>query len=1212
MNRRLSTSKCVVLLVCTLLLSAVTLLAQETTAGLQGTVKDSSGAVLKGAQVVVTANTLPGEKTAKTDANGYYRFANLPPGNYTVTVTAEGFDTQRNAGLVLETGHLPTVDFSLQVGKTQTIVEVSGEAPAIDVTTNHTMTNVTEDVIQDVPHGRSFQSVIQFAPSARNEPLMGNNLGQSTPGTGGAPPGSGTNGQPYGFSVAGASDAENSYLVEGQETANLIGGYSHTNVPFDFIQEVQIKSSGIEAEHGGALGGVVNVIMKKGSNSYHGSVFAQFENNGLDGSPQEYHRYDPTGSLQAPGTVYTNGFADNTTQMFQPKRYHTSDIFPGFTFGGPILKDRIFAFVGFNPEWNNQERFLDYPDGGPGIGLPSVPAGGARIPFSRNQQTYYTTARVDAVLTQKVRVFGSWLYQYQRLTGNNLPHGDSTTGLVNVDWTNDPSAFPHSVGYTAPNQTMNFGADISLNSHLVSTTRFGYYFENYHDFGYPTNRTLFIWENDGTTNCDDSNAGPTAACPNGGSPLPASLQQVAGHITDPFNQFYTKQNRNSAIQFDQDVAFFKSGWWGTHNFKFGYQLNRLKNDILQSYSEPDIQMFVGGANDGNSYSPLTATGTANCASPTVFDPTNCLGLYGYATVSDFGTGGNVTSFNHGLFAQDSWTMGRGLTVNYGVRLDKEYLPASTNAGLTSNPISFGWGQKVAPRIGVAWDVFRNGKMKLFGDYGQFYDIMKLNVAISSFGGQYWNDCIYTLDTSNLNTLTLGLNSAGRFCAGTSATDTATGANWAGGSTPAGLTFIENVNNRTFPTTCSTCQLTSTGVVPGLKPYHQHEAVAGVDYQLTPALAFEARYDRRRLDAAIEDSSIFSNGNETFVIGNPGLGVEKTFDSFYNFLYPPSAGLPQNNILPGNTTCLPQDCVPQHLIPAARSYDGVEFRLTTMPHAHYAGMFSYTYSKLRGNYTGLTTSDISDGQQGGRSSPNNSRAFDEPYFQYNSFGGSSSGLLPTDRPNTFKGYGYYEMSWLRKFSTNFGVFQYLYSGIPMTSYLDTGANSGGAWAIQAWDRGKWVDATQDPTTGFVTLSAPRTRRTPWYTQTDFSISQNFKITESKMLSFSADAYNLWNQRAVTAFNTDITSLDNTAAAQYLTIPTTNPAAAPCIRGPVSDNQCYIGDGSWFYASAMRPYNVQNLLNDRRGTGISSAVNSAYGKPYYFQLARTIRLGVKFSF
>ena len=68
---------------------------------------------------------------------------------------------------------------------------------------------------------------------------------------------------------------------------------------------------------------------------------------------------------------------------------------------------------------------------------------------------------------------------------------------------------------------------------------------------------------------------------------------------------------------------------------------------------------------------------------------------------------------------------------------------------------------------------------------------------------------------------------------------------------------------------------------------------------------------------------------------------------------------------------------------------------------------------------------------------------------------------------------------------------------MTSYLDTGANSGGAWAVQAWDRGNWVDVSQDPSTGFVTIGAPHVKRTPWYTQTDFSISQNFKITESKI-------------------------------------------------------------------------------------------------------------------
>jgi hypothetical protein len=654
------------------------------------------------------------------------------------------------------------------------------------------------------------------------------------------------------------------------------------------------------------------------------------------------------------------------------------------------------------------------------------------------------------------------------------------------------------------------------------------------------------------------------------------------------------QNANKAIQYDADLAWFKSGWYGTHNFKFGYQLNRLQNNILQHYNEPYVQIFPGQESGG--YDPTSVLGTNNCA-PFVATYGECIGNFGFVSVFDFGTGGNVTSFNHGLFAQDAWTIGHGVTINAGLRFDKEYLPASTNAGLATNPINFGWGDKVAPRIGAAWDVFKDGRMKVFGSYGKFFDIMKLNVAISSFGGQFWNTCTYALDTENIASIKPALDSAGRYCVGS----VSTGAVWPGGTTPAGLTFLENVNFRTFPTTCSTCSLTSTGVTPGLKPYEQHESVFGVDYQLRKNLAFEARWDRRRLDHVIEDSSIICTvgdcaGSETFVVGNPGQGTEKSFNSFYNFLYPS----PPN---PPAPACSGTSCPIQAIIPAARSYDGVEFRLTKTHSDHWFGMFSYTYSKLRGNYTGLTSSDISDGQSGGRSSPNNSRAFDEPYFSYNADGGSSSGLLPTDRPNTFKGYAYYELGWMKKFTTDFGIFQYLYSGSPITSYLDVGAGNGG-WAVQAWDRGKYVNVTQDPASGFLTVGSPETKRTPWYTQSDFNFTQNYKLGEQKVISFSAVFGNLFNQRSVTAYNADITSLAVTN--QYITTP-----SAAC--GVSFVGQCRIVDGNFFYAAAERPYNVQTQLNNFKGnTGLSAALNSLYNNPVYYQLSRTIRLGAKFTF
>ena len=175
---------------------------------------------------------------------------------------------------------------------------------------------------------------------------------------------------------------------------------------------------------------------------------------------------------------------------------------PGFTFGGPILKNCIFAFVGFNPELYGQTRRVNYPACDPVTGDPpcvdGVPHSGGVFNFSRNIQTYYTNARVDAEVSQKIRLFGSWLYQYQRVHGVNLPYDDSTQGLLNVSSATTPSVYGHNLGYKAPNVTVNVGADISITPRLVSTTRLGYYFENYGDSGYPTTGTLFLQETDGT------------------------------------------------------------------------------------------------------------------------------------------------------------------------------------------------------------------------------------------------------------------------------------------------------------------------------------------------------------------------------------------------------------------------------------------------------------------------------------------------------------------------------------------------------------------------------------------------------------------------------------------------------------------------------------------------------------------------------------------
>jgi len=959
------------------------------------------------------------------------------------------------------------------------------------------------------------------------------------------------------------------------------------------------------------------MVIKSGTNKWHGSIFTTFQDGGMNGSPTAISRFDPssTGTPQCSKTVTTNcltwGSLDPAYQSYQPIRPHTSDFFPGFTAGGPIvdllpklygipddvyskMRERVFLFAGFNPEWNDYEEDLNY-----------GPNNGGVVPFSQNFHTFYSNARLDAEVTQKIRVFASWLYQGQREAGESLPQfnaqnfnflsPDSVQGYYNVVTgcegvganitcpgnPESPSTYAHDLGYAAPNATLNVGGDITLTNSLVATTRYGYYFENYHDFGYPTTGTIDAFQNNGATTTDTS-----------GNSLPAALQESSGFTNLATDGSFTHRNSEKAIQFDQDVAWYHGGKGGTHNFKFGYQLHRNTNDIFQGYNTPYVQVwpgvaapyfFIGSVGQQNCMTPgLTDNYSAKAVSPT--NPTglvSCEGTYGTVDVYDTGSQGKATGVNHGFYAQDAWTIAKGITVNVGLRLDREYLPAEDQpiTQKITKPINFSWGDKIGPRIGAAWDVFQNGKMKIFGGYGKYYDQMKLNVAISSYGGQYWQECWYALMEPSLANIVPAYNSQGRYCVGP---DSTSQANFAGGSTPTGLVFLENQNLRASPTTCSTCSTTEEGTAPGLKPYSQHASHFGVDYQIGPNIAFEGRWDRRRLDTAIEDSSIFNplTGGETFVIVNPGKGINSTFSGFYDFIY-------------GTPVDCSAGCPPDKTIPASRSYDGLEFRVSKSPSRHWMGMFSYTYSHFRGNYTGLTSTDIADGG-GGRNAPNNSRAFDEPYFSWNANGGSSSGLLPTDRPNALKGYAYYDLPWFHsKYTTDLGIFQSAYSGSPLTSYMDVGYafGSGNGFPTDIVNRGKWIDVNQDSNTGAITASSPYTKRMPWYMDTDFNLKQSVHLGESKALTFDATFSNLLNQHSIVALNEVI---DSGFKTNYIL-----PGGKAIFDGPA------------FYAAAMNKYDYVADMNSGNGGG-PITVSSQYGKPYRFQLARGIILAAHITF
>ena len=291
-------------------------------------------------------------------------------------------------------------------------------------------------------------------------------------------------------------------------------------------------------------------------------------------------------------------------------------------------------------------------------------------------------------------------------------------------------------------------------------------------------------------------------------------------------------------------------------------MNHLVNVISQNGNVPYARMYLGA----NGYSPLTTTGAANCALLKA-EWGKCTGQYGYLRVQDFATvlTSPASDWNHALYVQDSWNVGKGLTFDVGLRIEKENLPAP--GGVKVSAINFNWSDKIEPRLGVAWDPTRAGKSKLFASYGVVNDVMKLLLAQTSFGAQAYELCLYPLgpngtpsgfNTSDINLVFKG----GRACPSAAAN---VGANFAG-DTPSnlvdkgtGVSVIENVNLRPWEP-----------VAPGVKPYRQHEYVAGFDYQFRPSLAFEVRYDRRRLDHVIEDGSLSDpDWGETYTIINPG-------------------------------------------------------------------------------------------------------------------------------------------------------------------------------------------------------------------------------------------------------------------------------------------------------------------------------------------------------
>ena len=253
---------------CCLLLLAFCLpaVAQEQSGSIQGVVKDAQGGVLPGVSVEARSDRNVGKLTSVTDNAGLFRFPALPAGSYEITATLQGF-TPAKSSAVVALGQLIKVDIAMKVGGMTETVQVTGEAPLIDTKANAATATVTKETIDLIPKGRGLLSVLTQIPGTNNETRGG------------------------GLMIDGASGSENRFLVDGVDRTNartgtdsFSGAASATAarsevVLQDFIETVQVKQSGYNAEYRAALGGVVNAITRSGTNSFHGSAGAYYTNN---------------------------------------------------------------------------------------------------------------------------------------------------------------------------------------------------------------------------------------------------------------------------------------------------------------------------------------------------------------------------------------------------------------------------------------------------------------------------------------------------------------------------------------------------------------------------------------------------------------------------------------------------------------------------------------------------------------------------------------------------------------------------------------------------------------------------------------------------------------------------------------------------------------------------------------------------------------------
>jgi len=997
-------------------LAAGPAVAQERTGAIRGVVTDETGAVLPGASVTLTHTATARSVTVATGEDGGYAARSLEPGRYTVKFEHTRFAAAERPDINVLVGQTVQLDIQLKVGRVEEAVQIIEATPLVDVQSSAVSHNVTAEEFDRLPKGRSFQGLLVTSPSVTSgQDQFGNVVGLEG-----------------GIQVNGASAAENLFVVDGVPTNSAIHGQSRQNAAFEFLQEVQIKTGGAEAEYGGALGGVLSAVTKSGGNSYHGDVHYFFSTEDFLASPVKRLLNPLTVGVPGFSSIGEGGYVEDEKQ---PDRRHEV----GGSLGGPILprlRDKAWFFVSASPQWRRREFFYNLTDGADAVKVKRL-----------DQQAF---GKISYSPTSRIRTNFSVLWTPTVSTGNPLPYNmgpnarNATVAATQVN---------KEAGFFQTQSSLNGSIDFIISSRMLASVRGGRFRDNYKGTGIPKITQV---EYQAST----SNLSPELL-----ATIPANMHGSLGFGNTPRLRFVDHDlTANTFLNADYTVF---GNLAGGHELKTGWGVSKTVNNVDDSYPNGGYVWIFWG----QSFTSLVNGAPCNL-SP-------CTGTYGYYEVNDIGTKGSTGGTIHSFYVQDKWNVHRRLTLNLGVRFENEKVP-SFRRSVLDPAFQFGFGDKIMPRLGAAYDVLGDGKLKISGGWGRYYDWVKYELSRGTFGGDIWTTRYRALDTPDVFSLS-AQNMPGRDLSDERVPNS-----------------FRDRRIPSFSADCSAENLATCQVDPTLKPTGVESMNVSVEYQLGQTV-LRAGYVRSSLIRAIEDLGVLIEGDEHYLYVNPGEGLLGKV----------------MNITPGTATRAPADlcrsllegqnlvdCLAGTVFPTpkpVRTYNALELSVTRRFSRGWFVNGSYVYSRLYGNYPGLASTDeirtpttgstFAIGQQqtgqlsrGGSSA---SRAWDLDQLMFDANGNLDTlGRLATDRPHVLKLYGSYNF----RFGTEVGAFFTASSGTPITTYAYT------------------TDQIAMRVNGRGDLG-----RTPALSQTDMLVSHTFNITEGKKLRFEFNMTNLFNQK-----------------------------------------------------------------------------------------------------